>query len=197
MSVRPAAEEESTKLSTVDQVVEYLGDTGWIAKRSTVFLHCKQGKLLPKADGLYHQKDVDRYAKTWLKRQSTRKKLQEPEDELQRKILESELSIKEEELKRKRRLNEIEEGKYIEKERMAEELAARAGVLEAGLKHWVQSRAADWIRIAGGDVKQAGELINAMIRDLDEHINGYAQAKEFEVVIDGEDEDVSVQMEEQ
>jgi hypothetical protein len=40
----------------------------------------------------------------------------------------------------------------------------------------------------GGDVRKAGELINVMIRDLDEHINNYAQAKEYELVIDGEEE---------
>lgn len=188
MSEQAAAQHEDTKLSTVDEVVSYLADAGWIAKRSTVFLHCKQGKLLPKDDGQYHKKDIDRYAKTWLKQQSTRKKVRDLEDELQRKVLQSELSIKEEELKRRRRQNEIDDGKYIERKRMEEELAGRAGILEAGLKHWVQSRVADWIRIAGGDLKKAGELINSMIRDLDEHINSYAQAREFDAVIGGEDE---------
>jgi hypothetical protein len=52
----------------------------------------------------------------------------------------------------------------------------------------VQSRVADWIRAVGGDVRKAGELINAMIRDLEEHINNYAQAKGYELVIDGEEE---------
>ena len=47
---------------------------------------------------------------------------------------------------------------------------------------------ADWIRVVDGDVRKAGELISAMTRDLDEHINGYAQAKEFELVIDGEED---------
>ena len=188
MSEQTAAHEDN-RLSTVDEVIEYLAGAGWIAKRSTVFLHCKQGKLLPKDDGQYHQNDIDRYAKTWLKQQSTRKKIRDLEDELQRKVLQSELSIKEEELKRKRRQNEIEEGKYIEQKKMEEELAGRAGILEAGLKHWVQSRAADWIRAVGGDVRKAGEMINAMIRDLDEHINSYAQAKEYELVIEDDEDD--------
>jgi len=66
------------------------------------------------------------------------------------------------------------------------ELAGRAGILIAGLKHWVQSKAAEWISLTGGNMKFTGELINAINRDLDEHINYYAANREYEVVFEGE-----------
>lgn len=191
-----ARQPDERVFETVDQVIDYLVETGWKATAPTVYRHRKQGKFLSKDDGRFRQKDVDRYAKTWLKRQSTGKKVKELEDELQRKKLEQELKNLEIEFKRKEHQLGREQGKYIEREKMEIELAARAGILEAGLKHWIQSRVAEWIRTAGGDLKKAGELINAMIRDLDEHINSYAQAKEFEVVIDADETDIQTEEEE-
>ena len=79
---------------------------------------------------------------------------------------------------------EKERGLYIRREEMEIELAGRAGILVAGLKHWVQSRAADWIAAVAGDMKRTGELINLMTRDVDEHINHYAASREYEVVIE-------------
>ena len=192
-----ARQPEERKFATVDEVIAYLVDAGWVAKKPTIYRHRQQGKFLQKDDGQFRQKDVDRYAKTWLKQQATGKKVKELEDQLQRQILEEELATAKEKRRKIERENSLAEGKLIDRREVENWLAGRAGILEAGLKHWIQSRVADWLRLGGGDLKKAGELINAMIRDLDEHINGYAQAKEFDVVIDGEeDEDVSVQLEE-
>jgi len=187
------AQGQDKTFANVDEVLEYLEKAGYVAKKSTVYLHRKQGKFLPKDDGQFRQKDVDRYAKSFLKEASTGQKIKTLEDQLQRKKLEQEL--KNLELEHSRRLfqHDRELGKYIEREKMEIELAARAGILEAGLKHWIQSRVADWIRMADGDLKKAGELINTMIRDLDEHINSYAQAKEFELVIDAEEEETEAE----
>ncbi len=182
------AQEQEKWLDNVDEVIEYLDAGGWVAKKSTVYRHRKEGKLLPKDSGKFRQKDVDRYAQTWLKQQSTGKKVKELEDQLQRQILEEELATAKEKRRKIERENSIAEGKVVDRGEVENWLAGRAGILEAGLKHWVQSRVADWIRVVDGDVRKAGELISAMTRDLDEHINGYAQAKEFELVIDGEED---------
>lgn len=188
------------EFDNVDEVIEHLAAGGYIAKKSTVYRHRKEGKLLPKDTGKFRQKDVERYAKGFLKEASTGQKTQTFTDQLQRKKLEQELKTLELDYERKKFQQDREHGRYIEREKMEIELAVRAGILEAGLKHWVQSRVADWIRASEGDVRKAGELIGTMIRDLDEHINSYAQAREYELVIDGEEDesdDVSVRVEEQ
>ncbi len=173
----------------VDEVIEYLAACGWVARKSTVYRHRKEGKFFPKENGKYRQKDVDRYARTWLKRQSTGRKVKDRLDELQEKKLLEEYEEQKEKTRKIKRQNDVEEGKLIDRADVEKWLAGRAGILEAGLKHWIQSRAADWVRMTGGDLKGVGELINAMIRDLDEHINGYAAAKEFDLVIEGEEEE--------
>lgn len=184
-----SAPDQEKWFDNVDEVIDYLAASGYVAKKSTVYRHRKDGKILPKDNGKFRQKEIDRYAKSFLKEASTGQKIKTLEDQLQRKKLEQELKNLELEHERKKLQHDRELGKYVEREKMEIELAARAGILEAGLKHWVQSRAADWIRAVGGDVRKAGEMINAMIWDLDEHINSYAQAKEYELVIEDDEDD--------
>jgi hypothetical protein len=174
-------------LETIADVLDYLAP-GWKVTKTSLYRHQKEGKFLPQADGTFLQKDIDRYAKAWLRQKSTGKRISEKVDELQRKKLEKELQSLDLEYERKKFGFEKDQEKYIPKGQMEIELAARAGILDAGLKHWIQSRAADWIRTAGGDMKKVGELINLMNRDLDEHINSYAASTEYLVIIDAEEE---------
>ncbi len=140
----------------VPAIKEYLDDEGWQVSQSGLYKHKKEGKLAPSADGAYHQKAVDTYARTWLKRKATGKKIADEVEELQRSKLKKELEKLETENTRARIKLEVEQGKYIEKDRMFLEMAARAGVLDAGLNHWIQTGTAEWIRLVDGDLKKAG-----------------------------------------
>ena len=179
---------DDPRFDNVAAVLDYLQAAGWKVTRTSLYRHQSEGKFLPQSDGTYLQKDIDKYAKNWLKQQSTGKRVSTKTDEMQRQKLEWELKNLELDSERKKFQHEKEQGKFIPKEQMEIELAARAGILDAGLKHWIQSRAADWIRTVNGDTKKVGDMINMMNRDLDEHINSYASTKEYEVIIDGEEE---------
>lgn len=165
-------------------VLKYLENNGWKAARQSLYRHHGQGKILPDSDGKYTLRAVEKYAKTFLKQSATGKRVQENTDDLQRQKLEQELKN----LKLKNEKDQFsydkERGKYIPRERMEIEFAMRAGILDAGLKHWIQSKAAEWIRMVGGDTQHTGALANAMTKDLNEHINEYASPIEFEVVIE-------------
>jgi hypothetical protein len=181
-------EEEDKPLRNIAAVLDYLRAGDWRVTKTSLYRHQKEGKIAPRRDGLYTLRDVDKYARTWLKQKSTGKKIQEKTEEQQRKKLDLELRNLELENKRKTFAYDKDLERYIPKEFMEIELAGRAGVLDAGLKHWVQSRAAEWIRTVGGDTKKVGDLIVLMNRDLDEHINSYASSLSYQVVIDAEEE---------
>lgn len=168
------------------KVLLYLQEAGWRVTKSTLYRHQGEGKIRSRPTGAYHLADVEKYARTFLKQAATGKRVQERVDDLQRKKLEKELQNLELEISRKTFAFDRDQGKYIPKELMDIELAGRAGILEAGLKHWIQSHAADWIRLAGGDTKKAGELIQFMNHSIDEHINEYASTREYRVIIDDE-----------
>jgi hypothetical protein len=166
-------------------VLAHLENTGWQISRAGLYKHRKEGKLSPQKDGIYRLKDVEKYAKTWLRLKSTGKKLREEQEDLQRKKLEREIEKLEEEIARNRYKREIEEGKYILRERLEMELAARAAVLDAGLEHMNQSKAVEWINIVDGDKKKARELIAALSVAKNELLNQYATTQEFQVVLEG------------
>lgn len=178
----------SLAFPNLGNVLEYLRDSGWKATKSSLYRHHGEGKLLPKNDGSYQLKDVEKYARTWLKQASTGKRVAEKTDELQRKKLERELANLDLKFERESFAHARDLGQYVPKEQMEIELAGRAGILDAGLKHWIQSRAADWIRAVDGDMKKVGELINIMSREADEHINTYATPKDYEIIIEADEE---------
>lgn len=174
---------------SIAEVLAYLDAEGWKVTRASLYRHQKEGKFLPQRDGSFARRDVDRYARVHLKQQSTGKKVSEKMDELQRQKIVKELAALDLELKRKQLAYDKDTERLIPRELVELELAGRAAVLDAGLKHWVQSRSAEWIRTAGGDTARIGELINLMNRELDEHLNGYAAAIEYRVVIEAEEDE--------
>jgi hypothetical protein len=184
----PAAAASRDSLATVAEVLNYLVAAGWKVTRASLYRHQQMGKIVPDETGAYRQKDVDKYARTFLKQIATGKRVSEKMDELQRKKIQLEIDNQEEDLKRKRWNREREEGKYIKRDEVELELAARAGILDVGLKHWIKAHAADLIRLAGGDMAKVGELISVMARQMDEYINAYAAPMEFTVTIDGSSE---------
>ncbi len=181
---------DEMRIENIAAILDYLKAAGWKVTRTSLYRHRSEGKILPEKCGQFSQKDVDKYAKNWLKQQSTGKRVSTKTDELQREKLELELKNLQLDSERKKFQHEKEQGKYIPKEQMEIELAARAGILDAGLKHWIQSRAADWIRTVNGDTKKVGDMINMMNKDMDEHINSYASTKEYMVIIDAEEEGI-------
>lgn len=179
--------DEDKPLPNLSAALNYLKALDWSVTRTSLYRHHKEGKLSPRADGFYALRDVEKYARTWLKKKSTGKRVAEKIEYLQEKNLMLDQELKEVKIKREKFASDKEAGMYVPKELMEIELATRAGVLDAGLKHWVQSRAAEWIRAGGGDTKRVGEVINLMSHDLEEHINSYAKMSEYLVVIDAEE----------
>jgi hypothetical protein len=185
--ISQGGEKSDEKYSTEKSILKYLSDNGWKTSKATLNRHIKiERKLLRQVDGTFTQKSIDKYAETWLKKTATGKRLQEGLDELQRQKLEAEL--KNLTLKNDRETFNYEKDRslYIPREQMEIELATRAGILIAGLKHWVQTNVSDWIELSGGDTRKVGELINKMSNDIDEHLNLYASHREYEIVIDSE-----------
>ena len=167
-------------------VTKWLQENGWQVSKSTVYNRIGKAKLLPREDGLFHLKDVKKYAKTFLKRRDTGKRLQDEQDDLQRKKARLEVDKLEIEIERAKHKQEVEEGAYIPRDQLEIELASRAAVLDAGIAHFFQSDAGNWINLVGGDQRKLPELISVLMSAKDGFMNQYARAKEFVVEIGGD-----------
>lgn len=174
-------------LAAVADVLEYLKAGGWRITRTTLYRHQREGKLSMHG-GVYQLRDVDRYARAWLKQAMTGKRIQQRMDDIQQRILEKDEKLKELKIEREEFALARDRGEYIPRDQMESEQAGRAGVLDAGLRHLIRSRAAEWIRIVEGDMKKVADLINQVGRDLDEHMNHYAAPISFRVIIEAEEE---------
>lgn len=179
--------ESSASFTNIAQVLDYLKETGWKVTKTSLYRHQQEAKFVPR-DGLFRKTDIDRYAKTWLKQRATGKKLNEAADDLQRQKLERELRRLDVEIKQRELSYDRDAGRLIPREQMEIELAGRAAILDAGLKHWIHSQAMEWVRLMAGDVRRVPELIHVMTRSIDDHINNYAQRQDYRIVIEeGED----------
>lgn len=180
-------DEQSASFANIADVLGHLKRAGWKVTRSSLYRHHQEGKFVAR-DGAYLHKDVDRYARTWLKKESTGKRERDGIDELQRKKAERELKRLDLEIQQRELVYAKELGKLVPREQIEVEMAGRAAVLDAGLRHWVHANAAEWVRTVAGDSKKVGDLILLMGRSLDEHINNYAAPRDYRIVIEDEPE---------
>ena len=177
--------ESQAAFASIAEALEHLKAVGWKITRPSLYRHHQEGKLIAR-DGVFRRQDVDRYAKTWLKRADTGRRQRDDIDELQRKKADGEVKRLNLEIEQRKLILERDAGRLVPREQMEIELAGRAAVLDAGLKHWVHANAMEWVRLVSGEVHQAGALIRAMVQSLDEHINNYAAPRDYRVVIDDE-----------
>ena len=162
-------------------VLTWLRKKGWKISRAGIYQHRAAGKIKQQEDGTYLVKDVDKYARTFLKRKATGKRIQEEQDELQRKKTQLEVEKLALEVARSEHRKKIEEGSYISMDQFGIEMASRAAVLDAGLSHLFQSKAGSWVNLVGGDQRKLHELIAALMTAKDNLLNEYARPREWEV----------------
>lgn len=79
---------------------------------------------------------------------------------------------------------DVAEGKYIPRDMVEQELAARAVTLNSGLKSAVEAQALDLIETVDGNPKQAHRFLAKMEAVIDGLSNKYAQPMEIEVNLD-------------
>jgi hypothetical protein len=178
--------EPKESFANVLEVLEHLQEDGWKISKPTLYRHVKDAKLQPAADGSFTRKAVQAYARTHLQLKGTRQK--QKEGDLQRKKTELEIDFKKEQLKRERFKREIEEGKYIPREDMDLELAARATVQDHEWTRVFQSRASEICELVEGKTEHVAELIRFLLEIKDEIMNEFASTRQWYVLFEAEEE---------
>lgn len=162
-------------------VLRFLQTNGWKVEKTQFYQHVKQGKLVRNDQGLFTRRVVLKYAKDWVPRNETGKKLGEEQEDLQRTKLEEEIKRIRVQQERDNFKFDIERGKYLPRADVEQELAGRAVALDAGYNHMVYSQVQEFISIVGGDPSKASLLIECLLAARDDWFNQYASAMDFEV----------------
>jgi hypothetical protein len=153
-------------------------------KRSTLYHHCKTGDLaLDK--GKYTAAAIRRYlqAQGLLPSPGEESAEQQIPASLQEQKYVAEIRRLRAECKLKELKLEVETGKYIRVDDAYAELAGRYLVLDSGLDYMIQSKAAEFIALVGGNLDRMPDLVKAMTDEKTSLLSEYARA---EFIIEGQ-----------
>lgn len=156
----------------LNQAAAWLREQGWKISDSTIYNHHTRNLINPRADGLYHEADLLRYAQNTLKRKDGAGS--EKLEALQERKALAEIERAEVQAAKMRLQQEILEGKYITKEQHEREMAARARLLKADVLNFGRLYVEDLIHLVGGDPAQAPEALAIFERQAEQWLNRYA-----------------------
>lgn len=173
---------------SVGDVLRYLQeDKQREIRRTKLYDDIKKG-LLRKEKRTFRRADVDRYAASLALATTPDGREAEAADRLRRSE-EAEIRLREARAVREEKKNSILDGKYVPRDDVDQQLAAKAAVLNQGLKSKIEASALDIVAAVGGKPKRARTLVQEMERIIDDACNEYAQPMEFEVTLYDYDED--------
>lgn len=170
------------------EVLDFLRAEGWVVGQSTLYRHADEGKLKCGEGGEYAEAAVRRYAKAWLKQAATGKTEAKGSEDLQREKLQADIEAKREAALSMREKRERESGRWVLRSEAALDLAARAGALQARLKHAVHSKVLDWVALVEGRPTKAQALRQEVEAALDDALADYARQGAFEVVFEKDEQ---------
>lgn len=175
-----SAVQSKTNLKDWRAVLAYVDENGRKLGKTKLFEDIKKGRLKRQPDGTFKQRDVDRYMAT-LPFSGTPDSVAEKAADRQRRKEEADIRRAEAAAKREEFDLAVKMGKYIPKEQVHLELAARAVALAAGLKTAFEARNLDFVAAVDGNPKKAPALLELLAGVQDEALNEYSREMEFQV----------------
>lgn len=166
-------------------VHRWLEDNGWQISKSQFYDHCKDGLLRPdKKDGKYRLKAVEKYAVLHVKKAETGQKVNDLEEQIRQQKLEISLERERIGLDREKFDQQKRLGKFVARADFEMAIVARAVTFMAHLNHSIQSSVPDWIDIVEGDQLRAPELVDAIIKTIEQRMGDFAVDAEFDVILE-------------
>ena len=166
---------------TWKEALDYLNeDCGRKISKTKLFEDIKVGRLRKQPDGTFKRRDLDRYAASLptagtpdrMATDAARRQREKEEHEIRR--IKNAADREEFDLK-------VKQGKFIARDAVYQELAARAVALSAGLKTAFEAQSLDLVAMLEGNPKKSGPFIERLDQLIDEAMSEYAKPVELEV----------------
>ena len=165
-----------TYCRNAQELRRWLERQGFAVSKNTIYNHIGPGKIEPTPEG-YSQRQALRYAEDHLKRRDGSRG--ESRNSLQRRKQEAEIAR----ILAQTRLAELKaaiaEGKYIPREQVEADLAARARVLKADLLTFGRLHIDDLVVMLHGDPARAPEVLAWFEGQVEAWLHRYATAGEL------------------
>jgi hypothetical protein len=163
-------------------VLAYLKSLDYKASKSSLYLHAKYGKIHPRRDGCYYTRDVEKYAKLFLKRRTGEP--QRPSggiDSLQKKRLSADTMKLSAQAVHWQTKTRILTGAFVPRELFERELAKRASVLRNDMESFARSQAPGIISVVDGSLEKAPDLVQWLLNCVEDFLARYGEEREFRV----------------
>lgn len=169
-------------------VLAYVDENGRKLGKTKMFEDIKKGRLKKQPDGTFRQRDVDRYMAS-LPLAGTPDTVAAKAADRQRRKEEADIRRAEAAAKREEFDLAVKIGKFVPREQVHLELAARAVTLAAGLKTSFEARNLDLVAAVDGNPKKSAALLELLEASLDEAMNEYSREMEFQVTFENGEDD--------
>lgn len=176
-----SAMQATTNLRDWRAVLAYVEENGRKLGKTKMFEDIKKGRLKKQPDGTFRQRDVDRYMAS-LPMAGTPDAVAEKAADRQRRKEEADIRKAEADAEARTFDLAVKKGRYVLKDQVHLELAARAGTLSSGLKTAFEAQGLDIVSLVEGNPKRCTALIERLESILDEALNEYSREMEFEVI---------------
>ncbi len=180
-----SAMQATTNLKDYRAILTYTEENGRKRKKTKLFEDIKKGRLKKQPDGTFKQRDVDRYMAS-LPMAGTPDIVAEKAADRQRRKEEADIRKAEAAAEREEFDLAVKKGKFVPREQVHLELAARAVTLASGLKTTFEAQHLDLVALVDGNPKKGAALMERLEAMLDEALNEYSREMEFEVTFEAE-----------
>ncbi len=180
-----SAMQATTNLKDYRAVLTYTEENGRKLGKTKMFEDIKKGRLKKQPDGTFRQRDVDRYMAS-LPMAGTPDAVAEKAADRQRRKEEADIRKAEAAAEREEFDLAVKKGKFVPREQVHLELAARAVTLASGLKTAFEAQHLDLVALVDGNPKKGAALVERLEALLDEALNEYSREMEFEVTFEAE-----------
>ncbi len=182
-----AVGEEEKIFNNTLSALEHLNKIGFKIAKSKIYKDIKNGLLKKESNGTVKLSAVNRYIEHPNSKLAKQAEVVPDNDDVV-ELHQQKLQHEVDRMDIQKQLQEIqlkkELGKYIPKESFEQELAARAGVIDAGLRQMMYTKAPEIIALVKGRPEMATALVEFLSLAVDDLVNDYANNTTFHVLFD-------------
>ena len=181
----PKDSDKSPVFKNRAEAFRHLVGQGYKLGKSKFFKDAHDGLVKFEADGTIPEKSLDRYIKLTGIQKFTEigKNVPAEKESVLYEKAEREVEKLKEQIRELRLKNEVLEGLYFKRSDFEMELAARATVLDSGLRQMVRAAAARLVSGVSGDATKAHVLCEIFDGILDKILREYADTSRFQVIM--------------
>jgi hypothetical protein len=161
-------------------VLSFIAEHGRKLGKSKLYEDIGSGRLKRQSDGTFRQRDVERYM-AGLPAAGTSDAVAEKAADRQRRKDEQEIRRIKAVADKEEFALAVNQGKFVPKEQVHLELAARAVTLASGIKSAFEARGLDIIAAVSGNPLKGVALTDILEGILDDALNEYSREMEFEI----------------